>query len=119
MSQQNNLTKPKRNLARSFRQNPTNAERKLWSLLRNKKISAWRFRRQQPIGPFIVGFFCPGAKLIVELDGGQHNEAMNIERDQARTRWLAIRGYRVIRFWNFEVLKTPQAVLDAIWHALQ
>jgi len=75
-----------------------------------------KWRRQQPIGPFIADFVCHGARLIVEVDGSQHSERM--AADARRTRWLAGVGYRVLRFWNVEVLMEPESVLEAIYNAL-
>ncbi len=107
----------KRKFARDMRSVPTPAERKLWSLLRNKQMAALRFRRQQPIGPYIADFFCAVAKLIVELDGGQHGIDQNIEYDEQRTRFLNDRGYRVLRFTNAHLLKHSEDVLYGIWLA--
>ena len=87
---------------------------RLWLHLRQKQLDGFRFRRQQPLGPYIVDFFCPAAKLIIEVDGGQH-----AQDSPARTAWLQARGYRVIRFWNHEVLTNIEAVLSAILHALR
>jgi very-short-patch-repair endonuclease len=101
--------------ARNLRTNATDAERHLWRHLRRQQLDGLRFRRQTPIGPHVVDFFSPGAKLIVELDGGQHAERQ--VEDQARTRWLEQRGYRVVRFWNNEVLANTDGVLDAIKRA--
>src|SRR4051812_14031307 len=86
----------KRSVAKSLRQNPTDAERRLWHLLRVKQLGGLRFRRQQPIGRYIVDFFCPAAKLIVELNGDQHGTDSNAAQDAARTRWLEARGYMVL-----------------------
>src|SRR5271154_6471755 len=88
--------------ARALRQAPTEAETRLWSRLRNRQLDGFRFRRQQPIGAFIVDFFCPAAALIIEVDGGQHDD--HAASDEARTRWLEARSYRVLRFWNNDVL---------------
>jgi very-short-patch-repair endonuclease len=104
--------------AKDMRQQPTDAERKLWWLLRNKQMAQLRFRRQQPIGPYIADFFCPSAKLIVELDGGQHGTEENRLYDEQRTRFLNTRGYRVLRFGNEHFLKHPDSVLEGIWHAV-
>ena len=75
-----------------------------------------KFRRQVPIGPYVVDFFCPDGELVVELDGGQH--AADTERDDKRTRWLESEGYRVLRFWNNDVLGNTYGVLDAIARTL-
>jgi very-short-patch-repair endonuclease len=101
--------------ARELRRNPTDAERHLWVRLRQKQLGGFRFRRQQPIGAYIVDFFCPEAALIIELDGGQHDGS---DRDAARTKWLEERGYRVLRFWNNEALSNTDGVLLAIHRAL-
>ena len=86
--------------ARRLRIDSTEVERLLWQRLRNRQLGGNKFRRQVTIGPFIVDFACIDACLIVEIDGGQHSE----ERDAARTAFLQSKGYRVIRFWNNEVL---------------
>jgi len=105
-----------RDRARELRRNMTDAERALWRHLRRKQVAGRRFRRQQPIGEYIVDFACLEKKLVVEVDGGQHAEE---ERDAARTRWLEGRGYRVLRFWNTEVLGQMDSVLAAIEESLQ
>jgi very-short-patch-repair endonuclease len=87
----------------------TDAERLLWSRLRRRQVFGLRFRRQHPIGPFIADFACTQAKLVVELDGGQH--ALTGGKDAARTRWLERSGYRVLRFWNNDVLTHIDAVV--------
>jgi very-short-patch-repair endonuclease len=104
----------KRSFAKAMRAVPTDAERKLWSLLRNKQMLSLRFRRQQPIGPYIADFFCATAKLIVELDGGQHGLDANIAYDKERTCFLNERGYRVLRFANMDVLRNPESVCEGI-----
>jgi len=107
----------KRPLAKSLRANATDAERILWSILCRKQLAALRFRRQQPIGPYVVDFFCPSAKLIVELDGGQHGRDETAAYDENRTRFLESKGYRVLRFWNGEVAKERDSVAEAIYRA--
>ena len=101
--------------ARQLRKTPTDAEKRLWAKLREKQIEGFRFRRQHPIGPNVVDFFCPKAKLILEVDGGQHS----IESDTHRTQWLESAGCRVIRFWNNEVLENMAGVLERIVEALR
>ena len=98
----------------------TIAERKLWSELRGRKLHGHRFRRQHPVGPFIADFICLEAKLIIEIDGSQHAEELQALKDRERTIWLEKAGYRVLRFWNGDVLKHRDraAALDAIAHAL-
>jgi adenine-specific DNA-methyltransferase len=94
----------------------TDAERLLWHHLRNRHFSGWKFRRQHEIDRYIVDFLCPGASLIVELDGGQHAQMM--AKDANRTRRLEGMGYRVLRFWNNDVLTNTEAVLGVILEAL-
>lgn len=100
--------------ARRLRANMTEAERLLWQRLRNRQLSGLKFRRQWTLGSYVVDFFCWEAKLIVEVDGGQHNP----EVDAVRTAWLKHQGYRVIRFWNNDVLGNIAGVLEAIDLAL-
>jgi very-short-patch-repair endonuclease len=107
----------KRPLAQLLRTNPTDAERVLWSILCGKQLASLRFRRQQPIGPYIVDFFCPSIKLIVELDGGQHGADKIAAYDEERSRFLESKGYRVLRFWNVEVMKDRNSVAEAIFRA--
>ena len=96
--------------ARVLRKNPTDAERRLWRRLRRKGLNGLRFRRQAPIGPYIADFYCDARSLIVEVDGGQHGASA----DAARDAWLAFHGYRVLRFWDNDVLSNTEAVLAAI-----
>ncbi len=98
--------------AKQLRKRPTKAEARLWSKLRRKQLAGPRFRRQAPTGPDIVGFFCPPAKLVVELDGGQHADER--EYDNRRTKWLEARGYQVLRFWNNEAFENIEGVLSEI-----
>jgi very-short-patch-repair endonuclease len=104
-------------LAKTLRANATGAERRLWSLLRDSRIPV-RFRRQQPIGPYIADFFCAAARLVIELDGDQHGSDAVILRDQARSDFLTSRGYRVLRFPNHEVFRDPHLVLETILRAV-
>ena len=98
--------------ARDLRQQPSMAEKLLWRRLRAGQLEGWRFRRQQPIGDFIVDFFCPAAALVVEIDGDTHADAMAY--DASRSAWLNQRGYEVIRFTNGEVLRQFDVVLEEI-----
>ncbi|HET7021622.1 MAG TPA: endonuclease domain-containing protein [Xanthobacteraceae bacterium] len=98
--------------ARRLRRNQTDAERLLWFRLRDRRLDGWKFKRQVPIERFVVDFFCADAKLIVELDGGQH--AHNTERDADRTRVLEAMGYLVLRFWNRDVMQNMDGVLEEI-----
>ena len=102
-------------IAQRLRKMPTDAEIRLWRHLRRKQLDGFRFRPQQPIGPYVVDFFCPAAGLIVEVDGGQHAENA---ADSARTSWLEARHYRVVRFWNNDVLANTDGVILVIRDAL-
>ena len=102
--------------ARQLRKALTDAERKLWSKLRYRQLAGERFRRQVPIGPFVIDFACMSRRLLIELDGGQH--ATQQAYDDERTRWLEARGYRVLRFWNTDVLLNIDGVLEMILKAL-
>ncbi|WP_269467948.1 endonuclease domain-containing protein [Devosia ureilytica] len=97
--------------ARTLRQNSSDAERKLWSLLRGRRMQGNKFVRQLGIGPYIADFVCREAALIIEADGGQHAESA---KDQTRTAYLNAEGYSVLRFWNQEILLYPEAVWEAI-----
>lgn len=99
-------------LARSLRANQTDAERRLWSLLRSRQLNGLKFRRQHLIGSYIVDFCCAEHRLVVELDGGQH--ADEVQKDERRTQRLNEEGYRVLRFWNHEVLTETAAMVEAI-----
>jgi very-short-patch-repair endonuclease len=96
--------------ARALRQSMTDAERRLWRYLRRHFLGV-HFRRQVPIGSYIVDFACLRRKLVIEVDGGQHLES---EEDLVRDRWLKEQGYRVLRFWNHEVLRNTEGVLEVI-----
>jgi very-short-patch-repair endonuclease len=109
----------KNKFARYLRNNLTEPERKLWAHLRGRRMAGIRFRRQQPIGPYIVDFYCSKAKLVIELDGGQHTTDAAIEYDSRRTHWLEAQGYRVLRFSTAELLENRNSVLDTIWQAVQ
>jgi adenine-specific DNA-methyltransferase len=104
-----------RKRARALRNNLTDAERHLWRHLRLRNIQGLKFRRQHPIAGFIADFACVEARLVVELDGGQHADATHY--DEARTRKIEANGYRVLRFWNNDVLQQTDAVLEVIWKA--
>jgi very-short-patch-repair endonuclease len=102
--------------SRELRNNPTIAEAKLWSVLSNRQLGGVRFNRQVAIRPFICDFVARPAKLIIELDGGQHATAA--VADASRTQFLESRGYRVIRFWNNEILENIEGVVTRIEQAL-
>ena len=91
------------NLARNLRKNSTPQERLLWQIFRNHNFYGYEIRRQSPIGNYIVDFVCRDKKIIIEIDGGQHNEPQNILNDNIRTEYLKSKGYKVIRFWNNEI----------------
>ncbi len=101
--------------ARGLRQTMTDAERTLWRHLRNRQVSGFKFRRQHEVDRYIVDFVCTEALLIVELDGGQH--ADQVEYDERRTQQLQALGYRVLRFWNNDVLNDIQSVLEVVLDA--
>jgi very-short-patch-repair endonuclease len=105
--------------ARSLRKNMSDAERKLWHRLRGKQIDGARFRRQHPIGPYIVDFVCLERRLIVEVDGGQHTDGAHMARDARRDQWLQAEGYRVVRVPTTEVYDNIAAVLDALWASVR
>ena len=94
----------------------TDAEQRLWFFLRKRCLSGWRFRRQVPIGPYIVDFACFERRVIIEIDGSQHASAHTY--DSRRDRYLSARGFRVLRFWNNEVLENPDGVAQIIRAAL-
>ena len=100
--------------ARELRENATDAERILWAELRNLKRAGMHFRRQAPFDRYIVDFVCHTHKLIVEIDGSQHGDDHAAAYDEQRTAYLNSRGYRVVRFWNWEVLKERARVVDVI-----
>jgi very-short-patch-repair endonuclease len=102
-------------LARALRRELTAAERKLWYRLRRKQLEGFRFRRQVPCGPYIADFLCVGARLVVEVDGSQHGEAT---ADVQRDAWFRAQGYRVLRYWNNDVMERTEEVLAAIMAVL-
>ncbi|TET23924.1 MAG: endonuclease domain-containing protein [Candidatus Stahlbacteria bacterium] len=97
-------------LAKGLRKNMTQAERKLWKYLKNKQLGV-KFRRQYPIDNYIVDFVCLESRLVVEIDGGQHSESRT---DTSRDEYLRSQGFKVLRFWNTEVLENIEGVLDKI-----
>lgn len=99
--------------ARELRRASTSAERTLWSMLRGKQLLGLKSRRQHPLPPYIVDFYCHKKRLVVELDGGQHNEVARTAYDLERTAWLQAQGLRVIRFWNHEVEPSLEGALVA------
>jgi very-short-patch-repair endonuclease len=104
----------KTQLAKQLRRNQSEAEEKLWLNLWKRNLNNVKFRRQQPIGSYIGDFVSFEKRVIIEIDGGQHNESPGKEKDLKRTIWLESKGYRVIRFWNNEVLENLEGVLIKI-----
>jgi adenine-specific DNA-methyltransferase len=102
--------------ARKLRSNLTDAESYLWRHLRFRQIADHKFRRQRPIGPYIVDFVCLEKKVVIEVDGGQHAQTQTL--DDTRDKWLRSQGYVVLRFWNNEVLREVEAIKEAILRAL-
>jgi very-short-patch-repair endonuclease len=102
--------------SRTLRRNQTDAESLLWRHLRNRQLGGFKFRRQHSFAPYIVDFVCIEKLLIVELDGGQH--AIAVEADERRTKLLEQKGFRVIRFWNNQILGDTEAVLERILELL-
>ena len=107
-----------RSRARSLRRNSTDAERVIWNELRAHRMNGASFRRQTPIGPYVVDFVCYAANLVVELDGGQHFESEHMMRDARRDAFLMSKGFRVLRFNNHDVMTNRQGVLETIAAAL-
>ena len=100
--------------AAPLRQHATDVEQKFWMVLRNRQLDGFKFRRQTTIGPFIVDFLCVERRLIIELDGGQHDE----DRDVARSKWLQAQGYRLLRIWNHEATENFDGAIEAVRLAL-
>jgi very-short-patch-repair endonuclease len=98
--------------AKELRKNSTDAERALWKQLRAHRLVGYKFRRQQPVGRYVVDFVCFEKQVIVELDGGQHAE--QVAYDAERTSWLQARGFRVLRFWNHETLQNIEPIVEVI-----
>ena len=106
-----------RDTARRLRREQTEWEHNLWTRLRRRQLKGFKFRRQHPIGPFFADFFCPEAKLVIEIDGSQH--ADELARDESRTEFLRDAGYDVLRFWNHEIRSEIDAVVQRIGDALE
>lgn len=105
----------RRAVAKKLRANTTPHERILWRALKELPIDGTHFRRQAPIGRYVVDFFCPAKRLIIELDGGHHNDDEIARRDGERQLWLEQEGYRVIRFWNSDITGDLNAMLERIY----
>ena len=106
----------KTNMSRRLRRNATIAEQRLWYRLRSRSLYGMKFVRQEPIGPYIADFVCREWRLIIEVDGGQHAES---ERDLVRDQWLRDHNYRILRFWNNDVIQNTDGVLQAIAEVLR
>jgi len=104
-------------LARYLRRNQTEAEKLLWRHLRNRHLSGYKFRRQYPVGSFIADFCCPEKNLIIEIDGGQHS--WQVESDNLRSSYFEAEGFRMLRFWNNQVLRELDGVLGIIFSCLE
>ena len=103
--------------AKDLRKNSTDTENVLWKYLRAKRLDGFKFRRQEPLGKYIVDFICFESRVIIECDGGQH--AFETEKDRERDQWFERQGYCVLRFWDSDVLKNTEGVLEAILKACQ
>ena len=101
-----------------MRSEAPDAEKRMWSILRSRKLAGFKFRRQYPIGGFIVDFYCVKKRLAIELDGEQHADEENAEYDTRRTERLNELGVRVMRFWDHDVLKHTSVVGESIWRML-
>ena len=112
-----NMNTTNRDRARELRKNLTDTERLVWAALRGRRFAGFKFRRQMPLGSYIVDFVCLDRRLVIELDGGQHTR--QADYDQRRTEWLRSQGFRVVRFWNHEVLQDWETVAEVIWRELQ
>ncbi|BBQ54580.1 hypothetical protein WP2S18C03_36610 [Aeromonas veronii] len=105
--------------AKRLRRDATQAEQILWQQLRNRRLAGLKFRRQMPIGPYVVDFICLEQGLVIEVDGSQHGTQANQMHDEARTAYLNQQGFRVIRVWNNDVLSRMEVVLAHIWLSLR
>ncbi len=112
------LPDPLRSRARELRAEQTDAEQYLWQLLRDRRFGDHKFRRQHPVEPYVLDFYCHEQKLAIELDGGQHNEDAHARRDAVRDAFLTAQGIRVLRIWNSELFQRTEDVLGALWEAL-
>jgi very-short-patch-repair endonuclease len=104
--------------ARDLRKRSTDAETALWRRLRNRRLADFKFRRQHVVGNFILDFYCPTVKLAIEVDGGGHGDEDCVSHDAERTAVLQEKGIRVLRFWNHEVLRQTETVMEEIYRAL-
>jgi len=107
-----------RSYSRELRKNMTDAETLLWSKVRGKKLQGYQFYRQRIIGNYIVDFYCPKAKLVIELDGGQHYESQGVKKDQIRDEFIQSLGMRVLRFSDREIFKNVDGIIEKIYENL-
>src|SRR5205085_6983653 len=105
--------------ARQLRKSATQHERLLWRHLRNRQLQGWKFCRQHPVDRYVIDFYCPKACLAIELDGGGHNFASRKSLDQERTRFLASKDILVVQFWNYQIKRELDSVLETIWSTLK
>lgn len=113
------MKKDLKKYSQNLKKNTTQSENYLWYFLRNRRLKKYKFRRQYVIPPYIVDFVCLKKKIIIELDGGQHNHNKHQTYDEKRTEFLKSAGYQVIRFWNEEIFKNPDEVLGVIFDNLE
>jgi very-short-patch-repair endonuclease len=106
-------------LVKALRRNPTDAEKKLWRMLRNRQLTGRKFRRQQSYGPYILDFYCAELKLAIELDGGQHGMPEGIKHDTHRDQYLQQEGVMILRFWNCQVIQDFETVIETIHRTLE
>lgn len=102
--------------AKSMRHTATDAEHLMWQILRAKRFMNLKFRRQHVIKPYIVDFYCHEIRLVIELDGSQHGTDDAIEYDAERTKFLEAFGLKVVRYWNYDVLRRTNVVLEDLWN---
>jgi len=114
-----NIDPRTRSTAKRLRRDQTDAERKMWRLLRPFRDDGISFRRQAPVGPYVIDFVWLRGKLAIEVDGGQHNEASAVTRDATRTQWLESQGFQVLRFWNNDVLRNGAGCQELIALAIE
>jgi len=105
-------------VARGLRRQQTQAEKKLWTMLRNRQLNGVKFRRQEPLGRYVADFVSFEKSLIIEVDGGHHSEDDSVEKDNERTESLRLQGFRVIRFWNSDIKSNLNGVIMRIKEAL-
>ena len=107
------------NRARCLRRNATDCERILWRELRDRKFADYKFRRQHPVDPYVLDFYCPALKFAIELDGSGHDSRLREAHDKKREKFLSEQGIATVRFWNHQVRDELDSVLEAIWSALE